>query len=135
MAPLVKGVVAGAFASFYIGPVGKVPLFGMGVSPSVLIGSSVAGASLVSALSHDFVLAKIRGNRYVDLEGKALSMVLTGGATVAVGAYTLGPIDYKAMLELAALGAASEVAGSYAHDMIMSGLMPNGPSALAMGNH
>ena len=88
MAPLVKGVVAGAFASFYIGPVGKVPLFGMGVSPSVLIGSSVAGASLVSALSHDMVLARIKGNKYVDLEGKALSMVLTGGATVAVGAAT-----------------------------------------------
>ena len=135
MGPVVKGLVAGAFASFYIGPVGKVPLFGMGVSPSVLIGSSVAGASLVSALSHDFVLAKIKGNKYVDLEGKALSMVLTGGATVAVGAYTLGPIDYKAMGELFALGAASEVAGDYAHSMIMSAMMPGGPSALAMGNH
>ena len=104
----------------------------MPVSPAVLIGSSVAGASLVSALSHDFVLAKIKGNKYVDLEGKALSMVLTGGATVAVGAYTLGPIDYKAMGELFALGAASEVAGDYAHSMIMSAMMPGGPSALAM---
>ena len=91
MGPVVKGLVAGAFASFYIGPVGKVPLFGMGVSPSVLIGSSVAGASLVSALSHDFVLAKIKGNKYVDLEGRALSMVLTGGATVAVGGLYVGP--------------------------------------------
>ena len=52
MAPLVKGVVAGAFASF---SVGKVPLMGMPVSPAVLIGSSVAGASLVSALTHDMV--------------------------------------------------------------------------------
>ena len=63
MAPLVKGAVAGAFASIYIGgEVGKVPLMGMPVSPAVLIGSSVAGASLVSALSHDFVLAKIKNN-------------------------------------------------------------------------
>ena len=133
MGPVVKGVVAGAFASYYIGgEVGKLPLMGIPVSPAVLIGSSVAGASLVSALSHDFVLAKIKGNRYVDLEGRALSMVLTGGATVAVGAYTLGPIDYKAMGELFALGAASEVAGDYAHTMIMSAMMPGGPSALAM---
>jgi hypothetical protein len=77
MAPLVKGAVAGAFASYYIGSVGKVPLLGMPVPPSVLIGSSVAGASLVAALSHDMILARIKGNKYVDLEGKALSMVLT----------------------------------------------------------
>ena len=71
MAPLVKGVVAGTFAQFYLGSLGKVPLLGMPVSPAVLIGSSVAGASLVGALSHDFVLSKIKGNKYVDLEGKA----------------------------------------------------------------
>ena len=133
MAPAVKGLVAGAFASYYIGSdVGKVPLFGMPMSPAVLIGTSVAGASLVSALSHDMVLARIKGNKYYDLEGKALSMVLTGGATVAVGVATLGSLEMKAMMELAALGAASEVAGSYAHDMIMSAMMPGHANALAM---
>ena len=111
MAPLVKGVVAGAFASYYIGPVGKVPLLGMPVPPSVLIGSSVAGASLVASLSHDMVLAKIKGNKYVDLEGKALSMVLTGAATVGAGVFSLGSLDYKAMGELFAIGAGSEIAG------------------------
>ena len=79
MAPAVKGLVAGAFASFYLGNIGKVPLMGMPVSPAILIGSSVAGASLVSALSHDFVLKKIKGNRFYDLEGKALSVALTAG--------------------------------------------------------
>ena len=135
MAPLVKGVVAGAFAQVYLGSLGKVPLLGMPVSPAVLIGSSVAGASLVGALSHDFVLSKIKGNKYVDLEGKALSMVLTGAATMAVGAATLGTLDMKAYGELFALGAGAEIGGSYAHDMIMSAMMPGGPSALAMGHH
>ena len=136
MAPLVKGVVAGALASYYVGSdIGKVPLLGMPVSPAVLIGSSVAGASLVSALSHDMVLARIKGNRYVDLEGKALSILLTGSATVAVGAATLGAIDMKAMAELFALGAASEVAGDYAHSLIMSAMMPGHANALAMGHH
>ena len=132
MAPLVKGVLAGTFASFYIGNVGKVPLMGMPVSPAVLIGSSVAGASLVSTLSHDFVLAKIKGNKYYDLEGKALSMVLTGGATMAVGAATLGVLDLKAYGELFALGAGAEIAGSYAHDMIMAAVMSGHANALAM---
>ena len=93
MAPAVKGLVAGGLASFYLGNIGKVPLMGMPVSPAILIGSSVAGASLVSALSHDFVLAKIRGNRFYDLEGKALNVVLTAGASVAVGMATLGALD------------------------------------------
>ena len=135
MAPLVKGVVAGAFASYYVGDVGKVPLFGMPVPASVLIGSSVAGASLVGALSHDMVLAKIKGNKYVDLEGRALSMVLTGGATVAAGVFSIGGLDYKAMGELFALGAGSEIAGSYAHDTIMSAMMSGHANALAMGQH
>ena len=133
MGPVVKGVVAGAFASYYIGgEVGKLPLMGISVSPAVLIGSSVAGASLVSALTHDMVLAKIKGNRYVDLEGRALSMALTGAASIAMGTAALGPLDMKAMGELFALGAASEIAGSYAHDLIMSAMMPGGASGLAM---
>ena len=135
MAPVVKGLVAGTFAQFYLGSLGKVPLLGMPVSPAVLIGSSVAGASLVGALSHDFVLSKIKGNRYVDLEGKALSMVLTGAATMAVGAATLGTLDMKAYGELFALGAGAEVAGEYAHSMIMSAMMPGHANALAMGHH
>ena len=133
MAPLVKGMLAAGFASYYIGSdVGKVPLFGMPMSPAVLIGTSVAGASLVSALSHDMVLARIKGNKYYDLEGKALSMVLTGSATVAVGVATLGSLDMKAMGELFALGAGAEVAGDYAHSMIMSAMMPGHANALAM---
>ena len=136
MAPLVTGVVAGAFASYYVGSdVGQIPLMGMPVSPAVLSGSSVAAASLVSNLSHDMVLARIKGNRYVDLEGRALSMVLTGSATVGAGVLSLGALDYKAMAELFALGAASEVAGDYAHSMIMSAMMPGHANALAMGHH
>ena len=132
MAPLVKGAVAGAFSAYYIGSVGKVPLLGMPVPPSVLIGTSVAGASLVAALSHDMVLARIKGNKYVDLEGKALSMVLTGGATVAAGVFSLGPLDMRAMGELFAIGAGAEIGGDYAHSMIMGAMMPGHASALAM---
>ena len=68
MAPVVKAVVAGVAGSFLVGGSAKVPLLGMSVSPAVLIGSSVGAASLISSLSHDFVLEKIKGNRYADLE-------------------------------------------------------------------
>ena len=136
MAPVVKGLVAGAFASYYIGPVdGKLALMGMPVSPAVLIGASVGGASLVGALSHDMVLAKIKGNKYVDLEGKALSMALTGAATVGAGVFSLGALDMRAMGELFAIGAGAEIAGDYAHSMIMNAMMPGHANALAMGQH
>ena len=64
--PAIKAVVAGVAGSYLIGGSAKVPLFGVSVSPAVLIGSSVGAASIVSSLSHDFVLSKIRGNGYAD---------------------------------------------------------------------
>ena len=54
--PAVKAVVAGVAGSYLIGGSAKVPMFGMSVSPAVLIGSSVGAASITSSLIHDFVL-------------------------------------------------------------------------------
>ncbi len=59
----------------------------------------------------------------------------SGAATMAVGAATLGTLDMKAYGELFALGAGAEIGGSYAHDMIMSAMMPGHANALAMGHH
>ena len=118
-----KAVVAGVAGSYLIGGSAKVPLMGMSVSPAVLIGSSVGAASLISTLSHDFVLEKIKGNRYADLETRFLAPALTAAASVAVGYATLGSLDGRAIMELAGLGAGSEVAGDYLHEMIKSGMM------------
>ena len=132
MAPLVKSVVAGVVGSYLIGGSQKVPLFGMSVSPAVLIGSSVGAASLISSLSHDFVLEKIKGNRYADLETRFLAPALTAAAIVSVGYATLGSLDGRAIMELAGLGAGSEIAGDYAHEMIKSA-MNGGKQVVAHG--
>ena len=123
MAPVVKAVIAGAAGSYLIGGSAKVPMFGMNVSPAVLIGSSVGAASIISSLSHDFVLEKIKGNRYAEVETKVLAPALTAAASVAVGYISLGSLDTRAIMELAGLGAGSEVAGDYLHEMIKSAMM------------
>ena len=117
MAPLVKSVIAGVAGSYLIGGSAKVPLLGMSVSPAVLIGSSVGAASIISSLGHDFVLQKIKGNNYAELATRFLAPALTAAASVAVGYATLGALDGRAIMELAGLGAGSEVAGDYAHEM------------------
>ena len=125
MAPAVKAVVAGVAGSFLIPGSAKVPLLGMSVSPAVLIGTSVGAASIVSSLSHDMVLERIKGNRYADLETRFLAPALAAAASVAVDYATLGSLDGRAIMELAGLGAGSEIAGDYAHEMIKAAMNDN----------
>ena len=132
MGPAVKAVVAGVAGSYLIGGSAKVPLFGMSVSPAVLIGSSVGTASLISTLSHDFVLQKIKGNNYAELETRFLAPALTAAASVAVGYISLGSLDTRAIMELAGLGAGSEIAGDYLHEMIKAS-MNGGRQVVAHG--
>ena len=100
----------------------KLSLGGMVMGAPTVIGVSVASASIVSELSHDFVLSKIKPNASLaDFEAKALAPALTAAATIGAAYLSIGPIgDMRAALELAALGAGSEIGGAYAHSMIMS---------------
>ena len=132
MGPAVRAVVAGVAGSYLIGGSAKVPLFGMSVSPAVLIGSSVGAASIISTLSHDMVLERIKGNNYAELETRFLAPALTAAASVAVGYATLGSLDGRAIMELAGLGAGSEVSGDYLHEMIKSA-MNGGKQVVAHG--
>ena len=87
MQPLVKGLVGGIAASVVLG-VGtdsKLSLGGITWSAPTVIGVSVAGASIVSELSHDFVLMKIKGNNasLAELEQRTLAPLLTAAAKSA----------------------------------------------------
>ena len=130
MAPAMKGDIAGIAASVVLG-VGdsKLSLGGMVLGAPMVIGVSVAGASLASELSHDYILAKIKPNASLaDFEAKALAPALTAAATIAAAYVTIGPVtDMRAALELAAVGAGSEIGGSYAHSMVMSLMRGNNP--------
>ena len=130
MAPAMKGAIAGIAASVVLG-VGtdsKLSLGGMVLGAPTVIGVSVAGASLASELSHDFILAKIKPNASLaDFEVKALAPGLTALATIGAAYITIGPVtDMRAALELAAVGAGAEIGGTYTYSMVMS---------LMNGNH
>ena len=129
MAPAIKGAIAGIATSVVLG-VGdsKLSLGGMTIGAPMVVGVSVAGASLASELSHNYILAKIKPNASLaDFEAKALAPALTALATIGASYITIGPVtDMRAALELAAVGAGAKIGGSYAHGMIMS---------LMQGNH
>ena len=74
-------------------------------------------------------MAKIKPNASLaDFEAKALAPALTATATIAAASVTIGPVtDMRAALELAAVGAGSEIGGSYAHSMVMSLMRGNNP--------
>ena len=130
MAPAMKGAIAGIAASVVLG-VGdsKLSLGGMVLGAPVVVGVSVASASLATELSHDYLLSKIKPNASLaDFEAKALAPALTAAATIAAAYVTIGPVtDLRAALELAAVGAGSEIGGSYAHSMVMSLMRDNNP--------
>ena len=131
MQPLVKGLVGGIAAHVVLG-VGdsKLSLGGMVWSAPTVIGISVAGASIVSELSHDFVLMKIKGNNasLAELEQRTLAPLLTAAATIGAAYLTIGPVtDLRAALELAAIGAGAEVGGTYLDGMLMSLMRGSGP--------
>ena len=130
MGPAIKGAIAGIAAHVVLG-VGdsKLSLGGMVVGAPLVIGVSVAGASIASELSHDYLLSKIKPNASLaDFEAKALAPELTDLATIGAAYVTIGPVtDMRAALELAAVGAGAEISGTYAHSMIMSLMQGNNP--------
>ena len=130
VSPAIKGAIAGIAASVVLG-VGdsKLSLGGMVWSAPTVIGISVAGASIASELSHDYILAKIKPNASLaDFEAKAMAPALTALATIGAAYITIGPVtDMRAALELAAVGAGAEVGGSYAHSMVMSLMQGSNP--------
>ena len=92
MKPILCGVVAKVAASALIGVdgSGSLQLFGMDWAPSTVIGISVAGATIAAA----FTIAAVR--------------------------FTVGPLgDLRSIFELAAIGAGSEVGGTYLHDVLV----------------
>ena len=125
--PAIVGGVAAVASKFFVGGSGTLPLFGMEWSPSTVIGVSCAGASIAAGLSHDYVLKMIKGQSVAtqELEAKALAPALTALATIGAAYVTIGPVsDLRAALELAAIGAGSEVAGAYIYSMAAPYMLP-----------
>ena len=122
MKPAICGIVGKIAASALIGVdgSGSLPLFGMQLSPSSVIGASVAAATIATAATHDIVLTRIQSMGYAHSTEKFIAPALAAGFTIAAVRFTIGPLgDLRSIFELAAIGAGSEVGGDYLHGAIM----------------
>ena len=98
-----------------------IPALGGNWSPAMLIGGAAAAGSVVSGLTHNYVLRLIPGNsaKYAAVSGQVLGPVLTGASTYGIMALATGSsLSLAAAMELTALGAASHVAGDYAYSTL-----------------
>ena len=118
--PALTGVIAGVASSVILGNAGELPLLGMSVSPAVAIGASVAVGSLTAQAFNQYVVPKIAsGQQAQAFETGFIGMAVPGAAAVLTAHFLIGSMSStSAMLQLAVLGAGSEVAGAYVCPMI-----------------
>jgi len=92
----------------------------MTVSPAVAIGTAVGVGSLTASAFNQYVLPKIASNEQLrQVESGALGLVVPGVSAVLVSHFLIGPLaSTSAMIQLGALGAGAEMAGSYVYPMI-----------------
>ena len=122
MKPAICGIVGKLAASALIGVdgSGSLPLFGMDWAPSTVIGISVAGATIAAAATHDIVLTRVQSMGYSESTEKIIAPALAAAFTIATVRFTVGPLgDLRSIFELAAIGAGSEVGGTYLHDVLV----------------
>ena len=123
MKPAICGIVGKLAASALIGAdgSGSLPLFGMDWAPSTVIGISVAGAATVAAAAtHDVVLTRVQSMGYSESTEKIIAPALAAAFTIAAVRFTVGPLgDLRSIFELAAIGAGSEVGGTYLNDVLV----------------
>ena len=118
--PLFIGGLAAAAGGYLIGST-PVPVFGMKISPMLLIGGAAVAGELAGTAVHDLVLDKISGGnaKLAATENMVLAPVLTGAFTYGVVAIATGStLSMMGAVELVGLGAASHVAGAYAYDTV-----------------
>lgn len=134
--PAIVGGIAAAGSMFLIDGAARVPFFGMDMSAPVAIGGAVAFGNIAASLSHDYVLKMLPGNddpKNIEWQSALLGPVLTGGASVLAANMTIGSISGStAMFQLFALGAGSQVAGTYVFAAINPVLTDRAPPTSAL---
>ena len=118
--PMLVGVIAGVGSGVLLGNGGQLSILGMTVSPAVAIGTAVGVGSLTASAFNQYVLPKIATNEQLrQVESGALGLVVPGVSAVLVSHFLIGSLaSTSAMLQLGALGAGAEMAGSYAWPMV-----------------
>lgn len=115
------GAVAGVASHLFLTP-GQVkfPFMNFQMHTSIVVGSAVAGASLISDFMHDMILPHInKSQKLTNIESALLNIAVAGGATGAILIYGSGasvsglPMSFM-------LGAGSVVGGNYIFDKFVS---------------
>ena len=133
--PAIVGGIAAAGSMFLIDGATRVPFFGLDLSAPVAIGGAVAVGNVAASLSHDYVLGMLPGNdeKMIQWQSALLGPALTGAASVLAANATIGSFtDSAAMFQLFALGAGSQVAGTYVYAAIDPTLTDRAPPSMAL---
>lgn len=117
---VIVGSVAGLITSYTNGD-GIVDLLGMSVSPGVLMGVTVGGASLVGGTLTSYLTQAVPS---LDTLGSALRPVVVGGASLGV-LKLLGDVEpgVEAMAMAFGVGAVSEMSGAYVTDKFVAPML------------
>jgi hypothetical protein len=113
--PLITGGAGGLMSLALVSSGRKID----GYNAHMVLGLGMAGASLVSAASHEFILDNVLGDQQSDMVYSIQAPMTTGLATVAMGYGVFGKgLSMKAAGYLFGLGVAAEMAGSYTSEAL-----------------
>lgn len=97
-----------------------------GMSIATTVGLAAAAGSVISKLSHDYVLPHIpQPEKWATIEAGALNVVASGGG--AIGAvYLMDPAEARAdALPIAFYAVAGEMLGGYIHQNFIAPMIPH----------
>jgi hypothetical protein len=117
--PASVGAAAALITLAAVGNEGSIKIGSMMVSPAVAIGLSAATADLVGQAVGAYLLTLPQANKYGNAEKKLLAPVLVGASLIGtVQLYVGPPIGFESYMKVFALGAMSEMAGSYTANLL-----------------
>jgi len=109
---VLAGVASAVVGTVYFGN-GSVPVMGWNMPVYVPLAGSAAVGSVLSDVSHDYILNHIPKNeKYINIESAALGVAVSGAGSLASLALTL-PLAQGSYLPAFAIGAGSYVGADY----------------------
>ena len=94
-------------------------LFSMEFSPSTIVGLATGTAVIATAATKTMVLERFQSMGWAETESRILEPAAAAAFTILSARYLIGPLDMRAVLELAATGAATSFAADSVHSTIM----------------
>jgi hypothetical protein len=104
---------------FQIDGGGNLSLFSMEFSPSTVVGLSTGAAVIATAATKTMILERFQSMGWAETESRVLEPAAAAAFTCLSARYLIGPLDMRAIAELAATGAATSIAADYAHTTLM----------------